>query len=982
MPTLSLALLAMLEVMAQDTVSGGAVSRRQEVAYRIGATLGGTGDTLHGMQELRYRNRSPDTLRAMVFELPLNARLGTHLPAPASGGGFTQVTSARLAGHPVTLVFPFAPDSSVIRVILPAPVAPGDSLTLTMEWISRPPPRPAPDARHLDFAWWYPRVAVYDANGWPDHPFDPDAESFGELATYLVRLDLPADIVMGATGIPLCGDPGWASARRPIGRKVLWQRDWYTHPRDPLAQAIIDSDSSCTAAAPGRKTVVWYAEDVPDFAMALNPGFRYEEGDFLKKPVRVLYDSGQERVWGAGLVWRRSETALGWLEEVAGRYPWPQTTSAQLATGGTSAPMMALGPGGRLEAIVLQLGRNYFGGVVSNDAWRERWLGEGINRFQSDWYFHEIGRRGDYARLERTVLGWDLDGLSQPVANPPDAFRDRATWLAMSSDRGELFFHQLRAATGGDEPAREILHLYYTTFAFGRANEQAFKQVAEAVTGQDLSTLFRQWLHETVLYDYAIGSVQRTQQHGTSGSKGTWTTSVAVRRKAPGQFPVEVWVVGVTDTGVARISGASASELVNVTTVSPPREVLIDPLVRSHDWNMLNNRKRFGFGLPGHTYLDTYVSRLSRRDELTIGFAPTAWYNSEGGWTFGIRSRSEYLGRFELDEAYLNLSTGWSSDPEPGRTEVNGSLRLRNPTWLRSPGLSEWIGAAWVEGRAAAGVGVEKSLRRSLADSSVKSAGLSLEWLTVRTPSYLDPGFYSDAGTAELTGTGRMTGRMGGWRLEGRATAAAGYMYPNAAAALEVVEQAYFRGTLSGTARRPLGQRLSVGMRVYAGAALGGSDVVRQRRIYVAGSDPYQQFNDPFLRSRGSILRLDGVNYQSPGGANVRGLAPTVSASQVYGVSLELERNAFQATGGMLRRLAFAAFADGALADGDVSAGQSGSIEPVADAGLGVRVGLHVGQTPFEVRFDMPLWVSKPALALDTGPGGAWGFRWGFSFGS
>jgi len=981
---LSLELLALLAAATQDTTSGGAVGARQEAAYRIEARMDAGSDSLRGMQELRYRNRSPDTLRVLVFELPLNARRGEPAARPPARRGFLRVLGSRIDAQAVAVTYPYTPDSSVLRVILPVPLAPGDSTMLTMEWISRAAARlgadlEQPDSRHIDFASWSPRVAVYDGHGWPDHPFDPDAESFGEIATFLVRLDVPADAVIGATGIPLCGSPGWARARRPQGGTVLWQRDWYSHPRDQLAQAIMDGDSACIATAPGRKTVVWYAEDVPDFALTINPGFRYEEGDFLKKPARVLYDSGQERGWGAGLVARRSETALGWLQEVAGLFPWPQTTTAQATSGEIGAPMVALGHGNGLETLVRLFGQNYFGGVVSTDAWRERWLGEGLNRFQTAWYFHEIGRRGDYARLERTVLGWDLDGFSQPVANPPGAFRDRATWLAMSSWRGELFFHQLRTASGGDGPAREILHLYYAAFTFRRADEQAFRQAAENITGRDQSTLFRQWLHETVLYDYAVGSVQRTEQPGDSGA-GAWATSVEVVRKSPGQFPVDVWVIGASDTGVARASGVGVRERVTVTTTSQPREVRIDPLVLSHDWNMLNNRARFGFGLPGHPYLDTYLSRQSRRDALMIGLAPTAWYNSEGGWTFGVRSRSDYLGRFDLDEAYLNLSTGWGSDPEPGRTEINASLRLSNPTWLRSPGLTEWIGAAWVEGRVGAGLGMEKSVRRSLADSSVTSVGLSLEWLTVRTPSYLDPGFFSDAGTAELTATGRMTRRAGGWQFHGGATAAAGYMYPNAAAGPDVVEQVYFRGTLSGAARHPLGRRLGIGMRAYAGVALGGNDVVRQRLIYLAGSDPYEQFSDPFLRSRGSILRLDGVNYQSPGGANVRGLAPTVSASQAYGVNLELEGRVFQSAGGLLRRVSLATFADGALANGDVTTSTSGGLQAVADAGLGARVGLHVGQTSFEVRFDVPLWVSMPGLAQDTGPGdNAFGFRWTFS---
>ena len=276
-------------------------------------------------------------------------------------------------------------------------------------------------------------------------------------------------------------------------------------------------------------------------------------------------------------------------------------------------------------------------------------------------------------------------------------------------------------------------------------------------------------------------------------------------------------------------------------------------------------------------------------------------------------------------------------------------------------------------------MGVEKSLRRSLADSGVRAVGLSLEWLTVRSPGYVDPGFYSDAGTVELTGSGRMARRTGAWQLDAHATAALGYMYPSAAA-VGLNAQGYFRGTLSASARRPIGGAVTIGARGYAGAALASEPVVRQRQIYLAGSDPYQQFADPFLRSRGSIFRLDGVNYQSPGGADVRGLAPTLSAGQAYGINLEVERSFFQSPGGFVRRVALAVFTDGVVANGDLDTSGGNALTGAADAGLGIRFGLVTAKTPFELRFDMPLWVSAPALAQDTGPGAdAVGFRWTFS---
>ena len=70
----------------------------------------------------------------------------------------------------------------------------------------------------FDFAQWYPKVVVYDRHGWEEHPLYPAGEFYGEFATFLVDLDLPADQVMGATGVPICGDPGWERANRHAGQ--------------------------------------------------------------------------------------------------------------------------------------------------------------------------------------------------------------------------------------------------------------------------------------------------------------------------------------------------------------------------------------------------------------------------------------------------------------------------------------------------------------------------------------------------------------------------------------------------------------------------------------------------------------------------------------------------------------------------------------------------------------------------------------------
>ena len=40
----------------------------------------------------------------------------------------------------------------------------------------------------------------------------------------------------------------------------------------------------------------------------------------------------------------------------------------------------------------------------------------------------------------------------------------------------------------------------------------------------------------------------------------------------------------------------------------------------------------------------------------------------------------------------------------------------------------------------------------------------------------------------------------------------------------------------------------------------------------------------------------------------------------------------------------------------------------------------RIGQTPFQLRFDFPLYISRPALALDRPAAPPFAFRWSFSF--
>src|SRR5687768_12789017 len=205
---------------------------QQRVDYRIVATLDEARGVVKGVADLAYVNESPDTLREMYFHQHLNAF------RPASAWSRADAREGRVRfqnladpdyayerftavptidGVAVAPQYPGAPDSSVVRFALPRALPPGATVRLHFEWDARPstlPRRQGRRGRRFDLAQWYPRVAVYDRGGWQPNPLVPAGEFYGEFGSYDVTLVVPEDQVIGATGVPVEGDPGWQRVLR------------------------------------------------------------------------------------------------------------------------------------------------------------------------------------------------------------------------------------------------------------------------------------------------------------------------------------------------------------------------------------------------------------------------------------------------------------------------------------------------------------------------------------------------------------------------------------------------------------------------------------------------------------------------------------------------------------------------------------------------------------------------------------------------
>ena len=945
---------------------------QQRVAYEISASLDEPSGVLSGRVRIRYVNQSPDTLRDFYVHQYLNAfRPASRWAAADSAEGrvrfqhmrdpdyaFERITQSTL-GVPD---YPYAPDSTIAHWTLRRALAPGDSMVVELGWQARPstlPRRQGRQGRRFDFAQWHPKVVVYDKYGWEDHPLYPAGEFYGEFARYDVMLDLPNDQVVGATGVPVEGDPGWQKAA--VGGGLIdYQRTRYPVP-----------DTRCGAVAAGRKCVRFVAEDVHHFAFSLNPDYRYEQGRYGDVAVHVLYQPGDSATWGKGIAVRRTEMALAWLDSLYGKFPWPQITNVhRIEGGGTEFPMMVMDGSAGLGLIVHEVGHNYTMGVLANNEWREGWLDEGFTSFQTGWFFEGQGAGPAYPGVEENILFWDLDRWSEPVSMVSERYRDFSTYNTMIYSKAQLFYEQLRYVVG-DETMRRILRTYYARWKLKHVDEEAFRDVAEQVSGMDLKWLFAQWLHGTVLIDYRLKDVDRRLM-----ADGRWLTAVTIERLGDGWMPVEI---GDKDTIYARATGQPEVERIEFTTARKPGRLMLDPRVRAHDWNMLNNREgRFAEFI---AVFDNPTRETVRRDRLVSAVLPLAWSNDYGGVTIGYRGRDSYLGRYSKDVSI------WTVGLASGATDRWGVyIRNANPVPHPKPRTEANVAGWWVEGRAGVALSVDRSLREHVSFGPDLHAGFDAVWMATTNLGYLDRSQWDDAGTIEAGPWVSTTWERGNMVWQGRLGVRGGvvYRYPGAGVVssnrYDVEPFARVTGELS--LRKPFWLKSSLRVRAFGGVYAADNAPPLQRRIPIAGADPYETFTNPLLRSRGALFVRERFHYHAPGNANLRAFRPDLGGRWAVGVNIEATRPLLPVARrtGVLRALALEAFLDLGVVDttavAPVPAGQS--YTTLYDAGLGLVSRQRIKDLEWLLRVEFPFVVNRSDYAADWSgtTEGRFAFRW------
>ncbi|HIN02705.1 MAG TPA: M1 family peptidase, partial [Candidatus Marinimicrobia bacterium] len=442
---------------------------QQKVDYDMEISLIDTAQQLTGFSKIRYTNNSPDSLDRIYMHLYPNAFQLESVKYREYIGNAGRESRAkyfkdRLDGftskidvpnfsvalpkegaswiHKIPILDEYKIDDTILEATLLKKLAPGKTVRIDLNWthhVGEMVERAGYYEGQYNMAQWYPKMAVYDQEGWHADVFHAEGEFYGEFGNFEVKFDLPKAFIIGASGIVTNGDPGWNSVKVDTSIDFEIWVDMYD-------STYVEPDST------ERRTVTFFAENVHDFAWVASKNFLYEGGQHEDIDVHVLYDKSRGEKWTKDVL-ERSIRAISWLEEKFGKYPYPQvTTTDRIKSGGMEYPMLVMNGRESEGLIVHEYGHIYFYGILANNEVDEAWLDEGFTTTQTTHYL--LDRYGDHGY----DLSLDEDRAEFPKKHWPkehDLHSDQ--WSAIDFMR-----------SGHDEPISRSSYMYNNSSAYRR----------------------------------------------------------------------------------------------------------------------------------------------------------------------------------------------------------------------------------------------------------------------------------------------------------------------------------------------------------------------------------------------------------------------------------------------------------------------------------------------------------------------------------
>ena len=631
---------------------------QQEVHYKIDVTLNVKGKNYQGHETLTYVNHSPDTLSYVWLHLYPNAYRSTNTPfarqqearrnsrfyfSDPEERGYLDLTKIETNGKTLThSLKDNAPDEA--KITLPEPLLPGDTLVLNLDFKGKFPKvfsRMGTWGRYYFAATqWYPKMVVYDQQGWHPDSYLDQGEFYGEYGSFDVRITLPKSFVVEATGM-LKDDPQEEVFMQTIADTTEYFLGLDKHERKKFVKKWI-KDREKELDLNETKTVHFYAEKVHNFAWFA--GLHYL---VLKKiqPNGVLTHVLVEPA--SAYQWRHVPEYVTRTLEFYGRhvgpYQYPKASVVQgdlRAGGGMEYPMVtiisipALNWTRILEMVVMhEVGHNWFMGMLGSDERASAFLDEGMNSFLELKYMEHYYGKYNLTNFKKLLHGLDL-------------LRDIGEWQTMQMSYGSLVAQRtdlplnLRAEEYNTSNYNSVsyhkgallllaLEEYLSPEVFWRGMRtyferwngkhptvQDFFQTMEDVSGEDLDWFVEEWYNSTTYCDFVIADLKQNEK--------TQHVEVFVKNKgAMKRMPAPVRLVTVAGDTLEHWWNGNPQEPVIFKVKAPVKMAEVNPRHTIFEMSYVNNRSGL---LPPIKF--NWFPQIPDFEHYEINIFPYYWYES------------------------------------------------------------------------------------------------------------------------------------------------------------------------------------------------------------------------------------------------------------------------------------------------------------------------------------------------------------------
>jgi Peptidase family M1 domain len=514
------------------------------VHYEIEAKYDAKKHALDGTETLTYHNLTGQAQDTFPFHLYLNAFqpnatwIRELKREGANGLGFDQWDSKNYGADEIkkfevvdqgdlTAQLEFThpdddnkDDKTVVQVHLPKPVPPDGYVQFKIKFHDQFPETVSRTGWNREFllaGQWFPKVGVWWHGAWNCHQFHAFTEFFADFGVYDVKLTVPQNEVVGASGVEVSSGN--------------------------------NSD--------GTKTVMYHGDDIHDFAWTLSPNYKDYfdtfQGSMGPVKVRIML---QPSHWGqAERHARILRETMTRFDKWYGAYPYKTITVVDPPedsdAGGMEYPTFITAgtrwwmPNGWLETEAVvehEFGHQYWYGMVATNEFEDAWMDEGINQYTEAKVMDSIfGRSTSSLNLWGATEGEDEDDrLFQirpadldPIARNGWQYADFYSYGGITYGKTAVVLLTLEGMIGEDT-MRQAMHTYFERYRFTHPTKEDFLKTIEEVSGKDLRWYFNQAVYGTEILDDEVLKV--------TSYPADWYKDTAKEKKGETEYVSTVWI--------------------------------------------------------------------------------------------------------------------------------------------------------------------------------------------------------------------------------------------------------------------------------------------------------------------------------------------------------------------------------------------------------------------------------------------------------